>query len=237
MRLKDKIALVTGSTTGIGEAIARAFARESARVMVHGRREAEAQQVVSEINSAGKGEAAFHLGALEQPAVCADLVAATVKRFGGIDILVNNAATTERSNLETTDATTFDRIIAINLRAPVLLTRAAFPHFRKAGRGCVLNIGSINGYCGETNLLAYSISKGGLMTLTRNLADTYGRERIRFVHFNVGWVLTPNEYDLNVKKGHPKDWPQNVPPVFAPSGRLQSPEDIAYFALAFCADV
>jgi NAD(P)-dependent dehydrogenase (short-subunit alcohol dehydrogenase family) len=84
-----------------------------------------------------------------------------------------------RSSLETTDVDCFDRTIAVNLRAPLLLTQAALPHFRRQGAGRVLNIGSINGYCGERNLLAYSISKAGLMALTRNVADAYGPEGVR----------------------------------------------------------
>lgn len=236
MRLKNKIALVTGSTTGIGEAIARRFASEGAHVMLHGRRADEGEKVVREINTAGKGEAAFFEGALEKPEVCDQLVAATVKQFGGIDILVNNAATTQRSNLDSTDAATFDHIMAINVRAPMLLIRAARPHFLKRGGGRVLNIGSINAYTGEPNLLGYSMSKGALMTLSRNLADSLATEQIRVNHFNVGWVLTKNEYELKLREGHPKDWPEKLPAVFAPSGRIQTPAEIADFALFFCSD-
>ena len=101
-------------------------------------------------------------------------------------------------------------MIAINVRAPLLLIQAAVPHL-KARAGCVLNIGSINGYCGEANLLAYSISKGGLMTLSRNLADALGRDGVRVNHFNVGWVLTPNEYQVKIADGLPPDWPERVP--------------------------
>jgi len=235
MRIKGKIALVTGSTTGIGEAIARRFACEGARVMIHGRRRAEAEQVVNEIQEAG-GEASYHLAQLEDPVACAGLIEATVRRFGGINILVNNAAVTDRGNIETTDARTFDHTIAINLRAPLLLIKGAMPYFRKSGGGCVLNIGSVNAYCGEANQLSYSIAKGGFMTLSRNLADAHGSERIRFVHFNVGWVLTANEHQLKVREGLPEDWPQSLPRAFAPAGRLLAPPEIAHFALAFVED-
>ncbi len=106
------------------------------------------------------------------------MIAAAIKAFGKLDALVNNAASVQRSNLSNTDAALFDKIIAINLRAPLLLIQAALPHLKQT-RGCVLNIGSLNGYCGEANLLAYSISKGGLMTLSRNLADALGRDQVR----------------------------------------------------------
>jgi NAD(P)-dependent dehydrogenase (short-subunit alcohol dehydrogenase family) len=232
MRLKDKVVLVTGSTTGIGEGMARFFVREGARVMIHGTRKEAALMLAAEIGDA----CGFALGPLDDPQVPAQLIAATIARFGRIDGLVNNAAATIRGNLETSDVAIFDRLIAINLRAPFLLIQAALPHFRKQGGGRVLNIGSVNAYCGEKNLFAYSVSKGGLMTLTRNLADAYGAEGLRVNQLNVGWTLTPNEYELKRKEGLPDDWPAKVPKVFAPSGQLLSPEDIAWAAVYFLSD-
>ena len=232
MRLKDKVILVTGSTTGIGEGMVRLFAREGARVMVHGPREDAAQGLVVEIGE----RASFVIGQLEDPLVPARLIAETITHFGRIDGLVNNAATTSRGNLENTNAQAFDRIVAINLRAPFLLIQAALPFFRKQGTGRVLNIGSVNAYCGENNLFAYSISKGGLMTLTRNLADAHGAEGIRINQPNVGWTLTPNEFALKKKEGLSDDWPTNLSKTFAPSGRLLSPEEIAGAAVYFLSD-
>jgi NAD(P)-dependent dehydrogenase (short-subunit alcohol dehydrogenase family) len=232
MRLKDKVILVTGSSTGIGEGMARCFAREGAQVMVHGAEEESARRLAAEIGE----RSSYVVGLLEDPAVPARLIAETMARFGRLDCLVNNAATMTRGNLEHTDLASFDRTIAINLRAPFLLIQAALPHFRRQGGGRVLNIGSINGYCGEANQCVYSISKGGLMTLTRNLADAHGREGIRVNQFNVGWTLTPNEFELKKKEGLPDDWPAKVPPGYAPSGRLLSPADIAWAAVYFLSD-
>jgi NAD(P)-dependent dehydrogenase (short-subunit alcohol dehydrogenase family) len=235
MRLKDKVILVTGSTTGIGEGMARVFAREGAVVVVHGTREAAARQVVQDIVGR-KGRATYALGSLADPEVPAKLVQAVLDQHGRIDGLVNNAALMTRGDLEATDADTFDRTLAVNLRAPLLLIRAALPHFRRQGGGRVLNIGSVNGYCGERSQLAYSISKGGLVTLTRNLADAHGAEGIRVNLFNVGWTLTPNEYRLKQTEGLPADWPSRVPRSVAPGGRLLSPEDIAWAAVYFLSD-
>jgi NAD(P)-dependent dehydrogenase (short-subunit alcohol dehydrogenase family) len=232
MRLKDKVILVTGSTTGIGEGMARLFVREGALVMLHGTRQESAHKLATELGN----QCGFALGPLDDPQVPAQLIAETVARFGRVDGLVNNAATTVRSNLDTTDLALFDRTIAINLRAPFLLIQAALYHFRKQGGGRVLNIGSINAYSGEKNLFAYSVSKGGLMTLTRNLADAYGAEGLRVNQFNVGWTLTSNEYELKKKEGLPDDWPSKVPKAFAPSGRHLSPEDIAWAAVYFLSD-
>jgi NAD(P)-dependent dehydrogenase (short-subunit alcohol dehydrogenase family) len=232
MRLKDKVILVTGSTTGIGEGMARVFAREGAKMMVHGRRRDAAQALVAEIGN----EASFVIGSLEDPQVPAHLIAETVNKFGRIDGLVNNAAAITRGSIEKTDGELFDRTVAVDLKAPFLLIQAALPYFRRQGTGRVLNIGSMNAYCGERNQFIYSICKGGLMTLTRNLADAYGAEGIRVNQLNVGWTLTPNEFALKMKEGLPGDWPTRVSPTFAPSGRLLSPEDVAWAAVYFLSD-
>lgn len=232
MRLKDKVILVTGSTTGIGEAMVRLFAREGARVMIHGRRKDAAEKLTADIGE----QASFVIGALEDPDIPAKLVAETIGRLGRIDGLVNNAAAVTHGSLENTDREAFDRTLAINLRAPLFLIQAALPYFRTQGGGRVLNIGSINAYCGERILLAYSISKGGLMTLTRNLADAHGAEGIQINQLNVGWTLTPNEFALKLKDGLPNDWPTKLPKSVAPSGRIHSPEEVARAAVYFLSD-
>lgn len=232
MRLKDKVILVTGSTTGIGEAMVRLFAREGAQVMIHGRRKDAAQQLAAEIGE----RASFVVGSLEDPQTPAKLISETITRFGRIDGLVNNAAVITRGSIEDADPETFDRTMAINLRAPLLLIQSALPHFRKNGGGRVLNIGSINSYCGERTYLLYSISKGGLTTLTRNLADAHGTRGIQINQLNVGWTLTPNEFALKLKDGLPADWPSKLPRSVAPSGRIHSPEEVAMAAIYFLSD-
>ncbi len=231
MRLQDKVILVTGSTTGIGEAIARRAVAEGARVLIHGRDEKRGQALVAELAPS----AALHIDDIADPAAPQRIVAAAIDAFGKLDAVVNNAASVQRSNLSNTDAALFDKLIAINLRAPLLLIQAAAPHLKQT-RGCVLNIGSLNGHCGEANLLAYSISKGGLMTLSRNLADALGQEGVRVNHFNVGWVLTPNEYHVKIADGLPPDWPERIPRTKAPAGRLMKPEEIAAAAVYWIGD-
>jgi len=231
-RLKDKAIIVTGSTTGIGEAMARRFTAEGARVLVHGRDRERGQKLVDEL---GRGKAALHVDQLDDPGAAPRTVAAAVKAFGKVDGIVNNAAWIVRSNLETTDAALFDKCMAINVRAPMLLIKAAMPHLKQS-QGAVLNIGSINGFCGEANQLAYSISKGALITMSRNLADALGRDKVRVNHFNVGWVLSPNEYKLKISEGLPPDWPDHPPAAFAPSGKLMTPELIAAAAVFWIGD-
>jgi NAD(P)-dependent dehydrogenase (short-subunit alcohol dehydrogenase family) len=231
MRLQSKTILVTGSTTGIGEAIARRAVAEGAQVLIHGRDEARGKALVAELGSS----AALHVDDIADPEAPGRMVAAAIRAFGKLDALVNNAASVRRSNLSNTDRALFDTMIAVNLRAPLLLIQAAMPHLKQTG-GCVLNIGSLNGYCGEANLLAYSISKGGLMTLSRNLGDALFREGVRVNHFNVGWVLTPNEYHVKIADGLPPDWPDRIPRTKAPAGRLMKPEEIAAAAVYWLSD-
>lgn len=231
MRLQDKVILVTGSTTGIGEAIARRVIAEGARVVVHGRDVERGHALVEQ----WPGRAALTTADLADPDSATVLVDAAIRAFGRLDAVVNNAASVARSNLQSTDAAFFDRIMAVNVRAPLLLIKAAFPHL-KAARGCVLNIGSMNAYTGEANLLAYSVSKGALMTLSRNLADALIYDGVRVTHFNVGWVLTPNEYKQKIADGLPADWPEKIDPQFAPSGRIMKPEEIAGAAVYWLSD-
>jgi NAD(P)-dependent dehydrogenase (short-subunit alcohol dehydrogenase family) len=140
-----------------------------------------------------------------------------------------------RSNLGTAEPAFFDRMMAVNVRAALFLIQAAYPHL-KAAQGCVLNIGSINAHSGQANLLDYSISKGALQTLSRNLANAHAADRVRVNHLNVGWVLTQREYEHQIEHGMPRDWPDNVPAQFAPWGRLMKPEEIATAAVYWLGD-
>jgi len=230
-RLQDKTVIVTGSTTGIGRAIAERCAAEGAHVLVHGRNAEQGREVVAGLN----GRGSLHLDDLADPECPQRIIAAALAAFGRIDAIINNAAMVSRSNLESTAVPFFDKIMAINVRAPLLLIQAGFAELRRS-QGCVLNIGSINAHSGESDLLDYSLSKGALQTLSRNLANAHAGSGVRFNHFNVGWVLTSNEDALQKKLGQPDDWAQHVPKQFAPSGRLIAPNEIAAAAVYWVSD-
>lgn len=231
--LEGKVVLVTGSTTGIGKAIARRCVDEGARVMIHGLSKEKARTIGGELGEA----AGFFTADLRDPEAPGQIVEAVIDRFGRLDALVNNAAVTTRSTIDTTDPETFDRITAINLRAPLLMIKEAMPHFRAVGGGSVLNIGSVNALGGEPSLLVYSISKGGLQTMTRNLANAHNTENIRFNQLNVGWTLTEHEHQVQLADGLPPDWYEQLPEVYAPSGRIFRPEEIAAHAVFWLSDI
>jgi NAD(P)-dependent dehydrogenase (short-subunit alcohol dehydrogenase family) len=228
MKMKGMTCLVTGSTCGLGETIARLFLSEGASVLVTG-------LAGSLTWDTGRYAAQSHLvyGDLSDTDTPRQLVEAAVERFGRLDVVVNNAANIDRANAAATTAAVFDRIMAVNVRAPFLLCKEAFPALTQSG-GCILNIGSINGYCGEADLLPYSISKGALHTLSRNLADAWAAHRIRVNHFVLGWVLTRNEYERKVRDGLGEDWHLTPPPDSVPFGTMTTPETIAAAALYWC---
>jgi len=164
------------------------------------------------------------------------LVSAALKAFGYIDAVVNNAAWVVSSDIDTTDQEFLRKVLAINTIAPFALIKSALPHLRLTN-GCVLNIGSVNAWSGEPNLLAYSISKGALMTMTRNLGDTLHREYgVRVNQINPGWVLTETEMKRKKDQGMSEDWYKRIPKVNAPSGRILWPHEIAAAAVYWLAE-
>ncbi len=229
--LEDKVALVTGSTSGIGRGIAERFAAQGARVVFHGEHASEAPDLAKHAPE----RAAFVAGDLADVEVCRHVVRFAVERFGGIDILVNNAGITTRGYLESAPVELWDRIMHVNLRAPFVCLQEAVKSMKTRGGGSIVNIGSINAYIGEPKLGPYSVSKGGLMTLTRNAAATLNRYRIRVNQINVGWTLTEGEERVKREQEDDPDW---LPKAIAtrPFGRLLTPQDIAAAAEYFASD-
>lgn len=233
MRLQNKVIIITGSCTGIGKAIAIRCVQEGAKVVIHGLEKEWGEEVVS---SLGKENAVLHIEDITNDGAPQLLVDLALVTFGKLDAIVNNAAIVASSNIHTTDVTLLRKIIEVNTVAPFALIKAALPHLRTQ-RGSVLNIGSVNSYSGEPNLFAYSVSKGGLMTLTQNLGDTLFREEgVRVNQINPGWVLTENETIRKRQHGLGEDWYKDLPKVYAPSGRIIWPAEIAAAAIFWLSD-
>ena len=230
MNLEGKTYIITGSSMGIGEAIARRIVKLNGRVLVHGL-ENDLTETVA--NSLGMP---YIVGDLSLPSVCEGIIAKAMEEFGEIHGLVNNAGTVLRNLIEENDADFWDRVMNINARAPMLLIRAALKPL-SVSKGYVVNIGSVNAYSGEPNLLAYSASKGALMTMTRNLGDTLHRDYgIKVNQINPGWVLSEGEKKRKIAEGMDDDWFSKLGKDEAPSGRMISPEDIAFTTVNFLTD-
>lgn len=233
MRLKDKVIIITGSCTGIGKAIAIRCVAEGAKVVIHGLDTAPGETIVEQL---GHNNAVLHIEDITAEGAPQRLVAAAIAKFGRIDAVVNNAAMIASSDIHSTDLPFFRGILEVNLLAPFALIQAALPYL-STSRGCVLNIGSVNAWSGEPNLFAYSVSKGALMTLSRNLGDTLHREMgVRVNQINVGWVLTDKEVAIKRGQGLADDWHRQIPRVFAPAGRILRPEEVAAAAVYWLAD-
>lgn len=233
MRLKDKIVLVTGSTTGIGKAIAIKCVAEGARVVVHGREEAAGRALVDEI---GKDRAFLILDDLADPDSARRIIEQTLNHYGTLDVIVNNAAYVASSNITNTEMTLLEEVFKVNTFTPFLLIKEALPALTKS-HGAVLNIGSVNAYCGEPNLLAYSMTKGAMMTMTRNLGDSLFRDYgVRVNQINPGWILTEKEIERKKSHGLSDTWYQDLPDMYAPSGRIIWPEEIANAVIYWISD-
>lgn len=233
MRLQNKIIIVTGSCTGIGKAIAIRCVKEGASVVIHGLENDLGRDVVEEL---GKEKAVLLIEDIAAEGAPQRLVGLALSTFGRLDAIVNNAAMVASSNLQTTDLDFFRRMLEVNTIAPFALIKAALPSLSE-NHGSVLNIGSVNAWSGEPNLFAYSVSKGALMTMTRNLGDTLYRERgVRVNQINPGWVLTENEVQRKQSQGLPDDWYKDISSVYAPAGRILWSAEIAAAAIYWLAD-
>jgi NAD(P)-dependent dehydrogenase (short-subunit alcohol dehydrogenase family) len=227
--LYGKVALVTGSTQGLGAGIARCLVRAGARVVLTGRNRERGNAMAREL-----GEAVFEPADLSQVDDCARLVDKAAEHWGRLDILVNSAGDTDRSQLDTFTPELFDRQFHTNVRAPLLLAKAAVPHLKK-NTGVIINIGSVNAYVGGETLLVYSATKGALMTASKNMAQALRNERVRVHCLNIGWVETEGERTVLAKEGKPADFIERAGKKL-PVGRLLLPQEIGEVCLFLASD-
>jgi NAD(P)-dependent dehydrogenase (short-subunit alcohol dehydrogenase family) len=234
--LRDKVCVITGSTSGIGHGIATYFAELGAKILVHGRSADRGAAIVAGLKAMPGVDAEFAQADLTDEQACRALIRRAVERFGRIDVLVNNAADTSRGTIESQPVALWDQIFATNARAPFILMQEAVTHMKSQRAGSIINIGSVNAYIGEPKLCAYSASKGALMTLTRNAASFLNQYRIRVNQLNVGWTLTEGEdrvkREVEQKGDH---WLEDAVKT-RPFGRLLLPREVAYAAAYFASE-
>lgn len=231
-RLKGKVAIVTGSTSGIGIGIARLFASEGAKVVICGRREAKGQAVVDQIQSEG-GEASYHFMDITVTESIEQLFTDTAEKYGKIDILVNNAANVGLKDGRVDELTLemWDTVFQSDMRGTFYSTKCVIPYMEKnEDGGSIINIGSMASCSGDLSSTAYACAKAGVNTLTQYTALQYGKQNIRCNCVRPGLIITP-ENDARV--------PQALKDIFTSNimvNRYGCPEDIGYMCVYLASD-
>ncbi len=233
MRLANKVAIITGSASGMGQVAAEIFAREGARVVITDIATEAGEVAAERIRSAG-GQAIFIRANVAREVEVKHLIDATVDKFGQIDVLYNNAGIMPDDDGSVVDLTepTWDRIMDVNLKSTFLCSKYTLPHMVRQGWGSIINIASFVAFLGCTIPQdAYTASKGGLLALTKSFAVQYGRYGIRCNAICPGPIETPMLRALWISE-EARDRRLNRIPL----GRFGSPEDIIYLALYLASD-
>jgi NAD(P)-dependent dehydrogenase (short-subunit alcohol dehydrogenase family) len=235
--LAGKIAIVTGGTQGLGEAIARLFVeRGAAGLVICGRNKERGERVASNITEAGC-PTVFVQAELAKVADCRKVVAAAEKRFGRVDALVNAAGLSDRGDIFDTTEERFNEIFDVNVRAPFFLIQETVRIMRRLKiAGAIVNIQSVSGHGGQPFIAAYCASKGALATLTRNVAHSLLKFRIRVNGLNIGWMSTPGEDRIMKTYYGAKDGWLEEAVKSRPFGRLLDPKEVARACAFLCSD-
>lgn len=234
MKLADKVAIVTGAASGIGRAAAIAFADEGARVVVGDIDAQGGAETVAQIVDRGNEAVFIELDVVNESAVIR-AVEETIRRWGKIDILFNNAGIVLVKPLEQMTEAEWDRVMAVNVKAAFFAIKHVIPHMRRNGGGAILNTGSIASFTGQYQTPVYSASKGAIALLTKSLALDYGRDRIRVNCICPGITDTPM---LRQHMGHGAEGEANIRARLSrvPAGEILSPQDVARAAVYLVSD-
>lgn len=233
-RLAKKVAIITGAGTGIGRAIALAFAREGAKLVLVGRRKEILESVEREVGK-DQGIAVALSADISRTQDIKRVITQAVFQFGAIDVLVNNAGLLHIGTAEQITEKQWDETFNINVRGLWLFSRAVLPEFRKTGEGSIINIASVLGINGARNRAAYAASKGAVVLLTKCMAIDHGQENIRVNAICPSFVETDLTAEVIRKAPNPEAVRRERISVH-PIGRLGKPEDIAGLAVFLASD-
>jgi 3-hydroxybutyrate dehydrogenase len=242
MSLKGKVALVTGSTSGIGLGIARALAAEGADIMMNGFGDAaQIKALQAEIAAQNGVKVRYHGADVGKPADCAAMVAAAQAELGGLDILVNNAGVQFVADIADFPAEQWDRIVAINLSSVFHASKAAIPGMKAKGWGRIINIASAHGLVASGQKAAYVAAKHGVVGLTKVAAIELANAGVTCNAICPGWVLTPLvQQQLEARAKREKISVEEAKRLFLaekqPMGRFTTPETIGATAVFLCSD-
>jgi meso-butanediol dehydrogenase/(S,S)-butanediol dehydrogenase/diacetyl reductase len=228
--LLDKVALVTGSSSGIGFAVAERFLHEGAKVMITGRSRARCRSALKQLKQVREGRVDFVSGDVSNAEDAKSMVTKTVERFGRIDILVNNAGIYLEKRAEDTTEDEWDSIVDINLKGVFLASKAAYAYFKKQHRGVIINISSVAGLYGDLNCAAYCAAKGGISNLTRAMALDYAKENIRVNAVCPAAIDTPM-LDEEARRHKDRRKYLRVSAEAQPIGRVGTAEEVAFTVL------
>jgi len=234
MRLRGKVALITGAASGIGRATALLFAHEGAAVSAVDLDEAGGQAIAQTIVDDG-GRAIFLRCDVSQAADCQRAVGQTVEKLGGLDILFNNAGVIRRATVLDTTEAEWDRVMAVNVKSIFLLSRYAIPVMAQAGGGAIINTGSGWGLVGGRKAVSYCASKGAVVNMTRAMALDHGGQKVRVN------CVCPGDTDTAMLRDEARQLGQSDEQFLAgaadrPLGRIGQPEDIAQAVLYLASD-
>jgi NAD(P)-dependent dehydrogenase (short-subunit alcohol dehydrogenase family) len=235
--MNGRVVVVTGSTQGIGFSIAQAAARAGAQgLVVTGRDPQKGAAAAAEVERSGT-PALFVAADLEKAHAPDEIFDAALKRFGRVDALVNSAALTDRGSLADADLALWDRLFAVNARAPFFLMQRLINHLSERGApGSIVNILSVHARGGAPELAVYAATKSALAGLTKNAAHAHRFDRIRVNGIILGWVDTPGERHMQaVTLGKGESWLAETAATM-PFKRLLTPDDVARLALFLLSD-
>ncbi len=237
-KLDNKVAIITGATSGIGKATAKLFAGEGAKVVITGRRQDRGEEVVSEIQALG-GVCQFIQTDHTDPEACSRVVERTLADYGRIDILFNNAGIVTKGTAESVTEDDWHNTLAINVTAVWRMSRLVIPHMRKQGKGVIVNNGSDWAVVGAQDALPYAVSKGAVAQMTKSMALDHAHENIRVN------AVCPG--DTFVERWTEQGYYEDSDPVtreqamaesaaYIPMGRFADPMEIARAVLFLASD-